>query len=205
MLNSNIILPIPVIIVSHDLNTQFRINNVLTLIGYTEENIHFSDNLVEAQQLLEQHSASCAIVDIGENLEKSISFIKLLKHFDPSIMILAISHFKNRNSMLNALSAGATGYCYTQQSDQDLLNSARITIQGGAQIDADIALQILDYFDAFEKPTTLNPNAFLDFRDRQILNWVIEGFNTQEIAQKLNVSQFSIESFVKLIYQKINL
>lgn len=205
MLNSNIILPIPVIIVSHDLNTQFRINNVLTLIGYTEENIHFSDNLVEAQQLLEQHSASCAIVDIGENLEKSISFIKLLKHFDPSIMILAISHFKNRNSMLNALSAGATGYCYTQQSDQDLLNSARITIQGGAQIDADIALQILDYFDAFEKPTTLNPNAFLDFRDRQILNWVIEGYNTQEIAKKLNVSQFSIESFVKLIYQKINL
>ncbi|MCH4242956.1 LuxR C-terminal-related transcriptional regulator [Acinetobacter gerneri] len=205
MLNSIIILPIPVIVVSHELSNQYRINNVLIQIGYTEENIYFSNNFVEAKQLLDQNSASCAIVDISANFTESISFIKLLKYYDPSIMVLAISHFKNRNNMLNALSAGATGYCYTQQSDQDLLNSARITIQGGAQIDADIALQILDYFDAFEKPTALNPTAYLDFRDRQILNWVIKGFNTQEIAKKLNVSQFSIESFVKLIYQKINL
>ncbi len=204
-MNNDLILPIPVIVVSNEYFTQYRLKAVLEHIGYKLEDIYFSTNFVDAKQILELNSASFAIVDISTDLDGSIDFIKNLKKFDPSIMILAIACAHHKTDMLKALCAGATGYCLKEQNEEEIFNSTRITIQGGAQIDAFIAEQIMEYFNASNQIESLNKKIQLDVRDQQILSWVISGLNTQEIAQKLRVSKFSIESFIKLIYQKIHL
>lgn len=84
------ILPAPVIVVEDDHLIQMRFKEILCNIGYTNEKLLFAQNLAQANRLLNDFSASFALVDLGLPDGSGIEFIKKLKCYDPSISILVL-------------------------------------------------------------------------------------------------------------------
>ncbi|RZG77913.1 response regulator transcription factor [Acinetobacter sp. WCHAc060033] len=212
MVNNNLSLPVPVIVVEDEPLIQQRLNDILLAIGYQAENLYFAQDLSQANKLLEKYSASFALVDLGLPDGNGIEFIESLKKYDPTITILVISAWSTEDAILNALSAGATGYVLKERDDLEVSLSIKSVLRGGAPIDPFIAQKILKQLQLNEKITPNKPSneqktndieAVLSKREMGILELVSQGLSNKEIADQLSLSRYTVESHIKHIYRKL--
>ena len=204
MLDPDLVLPVPVIVVEDEPLIQKRLKEILLGIGYLPENLIFAQTLAQANEQLKQHSASLGLPD-GNGIE----FIKQLKIYDPTIAILVISAWSTEDAILNALMAGATGYVLKERDDIEVALSIRSILRGGAPIDPFIARQILKQLplshEQAEKKNIENEidDALLSKREHEILLLVAQGLSNKEIASQINLSRYTVESHIKHIYRKL--
>lgn len=81
-MNNELSLPVPVIIVEDEPLIQKRLADILVNIGYSTSDLAFAQSLAQAKELLETHSASFALVDLGLPDGNGIEFIEILKALD---------------------------------------------------------------------------------------------------------------------------
>lgn len=206
MEQNDLVLPVPVIVVEDDPLIQKRLNEILHNIGYTTDKLFFAQNLAQAKKLLSTNSASLALVDLGLPDGNGIEFIKLIKNYDPTISILVISAWSTEDAIMEALSAGATGYVLKERDDFEIMLSIRSVLRGGAPIDPFIANKILRQLLAEQDSKKNEPpeeNSILSKREYQILVLVAQGLSNKEIANNLNLSRYTVESHIKHIYRKL--
>ncbi|MNC51163.1 Transcriptional regulatory protein DevR (DosR) [compost metagenome] len=141
-----------------------------------------------------------------------IEFIEILKNYDPTIMILVISAWSTEDAILNALSAGATGYVLKERDDLEVSLSIKSVLRGGAPIDPFIAQKILKQLHFNEKnysnktapyQRVTDQDSVLSKRELGILELVSQGLSNKEIADQLNLSRYTVESHIKHIYRKL--
>lgn len=211
-MNNELSLPVPVIIVEDEPLIQKRLTDILINIGYTISDLYFAQNLAQANEQLQLYSASFALVDLGLPDGNGIEFIQTLKNYDPTITILVISAWSTEDSILNALSAGATGYVLKERDDLEVSLSIRSVLRGGAPIDPFIAQKILKQLQFNEKKSVnkslsdsklTNNNDVLSKRELGILELVSQGLSNKEIADQLTLSRYTVESHIKHIYRKL--
>ena len=211
-MNNELSLPVPVIIVEDEPLIQKRLTDILINIGYSISDLYFAQNLAQANEQLQLYSASFALVDLGLPDGNGIEFIETLKNYDPTITILVISAWSTEDSILNALSAGATGYVLKERDDLEVSLSIRSVLRGGAPIDPFIAQKILKQLQFNEKKSVnkslsdsklTNNNDVLSKRELGILELVSQGLSNKEIADQLTLSRYTVESHIKHIYRKL--
>lgn len=201
-------LPVPVILLEDEPLIQSRITDILLSIGYKKDNLLYAQSLSQANELLEIYSASFALVDLGLPDGNGVEFIQTLKAYDPSIMILVISAWSTEDAILNALSAGATGYVLKERDDIEITLSIKSVLRGGAPIDPFIAQKILNQLQLNQlnqqqaKAESAEKNPFTK-REYEILVLVAQGLSNKEIASQLYLSRYTVESHIKHIYRKL--
>ncbi|WP_353166687.1 response regulator transcription factor [Acinetobacter sp.] len=211
-MNNELSLLVPVIIVEDEPLIQKRLADILVNIGYSTSDLAFAQSLAQAKELLETHSASFALVDLGLPDGNGIEFIEILKNYDPTITVLVISAWSTEDAILNALSAGATGYVLKERDDIEVALSIRSVLRGGAPIDPFIAQKILKQLHFNEKNNgnrfinnqkSIENESILSKRELGILELVSQGLSNKEIADQLNLSRYTVESHIKHIYRKL--
>ena len=127
-------------------------------------------------------------------------------------MILVISAWSTEDAILNALSAGATGYVLKERDDLEVSLSIKSVLRGGAPIDPFIAQKILKQLHFNEKNNSnktspiqkvMDQDSVLSKRELGILELVSQGLSNKEIADQLNLSRYTVESHIKHIYRKL--
>ena len=211
-MNNELSLPVPVIIVEDEPRIQKRLTDILINLGYSISDLLFAQSLAQAKEQLSIHSASFALVDLGLPDGNGIEFIEILKNYDPTIMILVISAWSTEDAILNALSAGATGYVLKERDDLEVSLSIKSVLRGGAPIDPFIAQKILKQLHFNEKNNSnktalcqkvTDQDSVLSKRELGILELVSQGLSNKEIADQLNLSRYTVESHIKHIYRKL--
>lgn len=211
-MNNELSLPVPVIIVEDEPLIQKRLTDILINLGYSISDLLFAQSLAQAKEQLSIHSASFALVDLGLPDGNGIEFIEILKNYDPTIMILVISAWSTEDAILNALSAGATGYVLKERDDLEVSLSIKSVLRGGAPIDPFIAQKILKQLHFNEKNNSnktalcqkvTDQDSVLSKRELGILELVSQGLSNKEIADQLNLSRYTVESHIKHIYRKL--
>lgn len=198
-------LPVPVLIVEDDPTIQNRITHLLMQIGYQAEHLSYAQTLQQAQQQLDKHSASFALVDLGLPDGNGIDFIHQLKQYDPSILVLVISAWSTEDAILKALEAGATGYVLKERDDVEISLAIRSILRGGAPIDPFVAQKILKQLQSSDTSLSIKKtdHSILTKREYEILVLVAQGLSNKEISQQLNLSRYTVESHIKHIYRKL--
>ncbi len=148
------------------------------------------------------------IADLSMPNMSGIELTKKLTATYPEIKVLILSMFNDEEYIVSAIQAGAKGYLPKQDSTTDVLLEAIRTIAGGDEFySQSISKIVLKSFIKNVKNTNVGDVAKkhqLTSREKEILKLYVEGFTNNEIAEKLNLSVYTIKTHKNNIMQKYN-
>ncbi|WP_301116328.1 response regulator transcription factor [Pusillimonas sp. (ex Stolz et al. 2005)] len=216
------ILPSPVLVVEDEPLLQQRLHGILRQLGYASDALLHAASLGDARACLASQPVSLALVDLMLPDGSGLDLIAQMRAESPDMGILVVSAWSSEEAILSALRAGATGYVLKERDDIEVSMSIRSVLRGGAPIDPFIArriLQLLPLGDvtAARAPVTAAEVApatpamtlttaqgeTLSDREGQILRLVADGLTNREIAERLFLSRYTVESHIKRIYRKL--
>ena len=122
----------------------------------------------------------------------------------PASRILVLSASDEREDVLEAVKAGATGYLVKSASKQELGDAVRATAEGRAVFTPGLAGLVLgEYRRIAQSPATGSPAPSLTERETEILRHVAKGLTAKQIATRLSLSHRTVENHVQATFRKL--
>lgn len=157
----------------------------------------------EAIEALEAgRSPDIVLLDIGLPGMSGIEGIGHILAAAPECGILMLTSHEDDFEVFQALCAGASGYLLKPSTSEEIIQSVKTMIDGGAPINAYIARKVLDEFSRSVVPK--RSDYGLTARERDILGLLCEGLTIKGIARRLDVSPHTVDSHVRHIYEKLH-
>ena len=162
----------------------------------------------EALDFIKGDNPDILITDLSMPNMSGIELTEKLKKLYPDIKVLILSMFNNEEYIVSSIQAGAKGYLPKQDSTTEILLEAIRTISVGDEFySPSISKIVLKSFINNAKNTSIGDVAKkhqLTSREKEILKLYVEGCTNNEIAEKLNLSVFTIKTHKNNIMQKYN-
>jgi two-component system, NarL family, response regulator LiaR len=152
----------------------------------------------EAIQLCAQALPDVILMDLMMPDMDGATATRLIRKKYPKVQVIALTSFKEQDTVQNALQAGAIGYLLKDVSANELARAIRAAHAGRATL-APEATQAL--VQAANQPPA--PGHDLTERERVVLALLVEGLNNTQIAARLVVSPSTIKSHVSNILSKL--
>jgi DNA-binding NarL/FixJ family response regulator len=124
----------------------------------------------------------------------------------PSSRILVLSASDERDDVLEAVKAGATGYLVKSASKQELGDAVRATAEGRAVFTPGLAGLVLGEYRRIAQSPGAGAGAVipsLTDRETEILRHVAKGLTAKQIAARLSLSHRTVENHVQATFRKL--
>jgi len=164
-----------------------------------------AENAQSALDLLKKIKPDLAIVDISLQGIDGIELIKKIKVRDANLPILVVSMHDESLFAERALRAGAKGYIMKQEAIEKMMEAIRRVIGGEVYVSERVSATIVKKFIDGKAENTRSPMEVLSNRELEVFQLIGQGFVTRQIAQELNVSIKTVESYRANIKEKLNL
>ncbi len=140
------------------------------------------------------------LMDINLPGVSGIEAVRLLKPLIPATRFLMLTVYDDANHIFEALAAGAVGYLLKRTQRDDLFAALRDVLAGGSPMSSDIARKVVQSFQRKEAPPD---EAKLSPRESTVLEMLAQGFLYKEIADALAISLPTVNTYVRRIYEKL--
>ncbi|OKH68550.1 response regulator receiver protein [Mycobacterium sp. SWH-M5] len=123
----------------------------------------------------------------------------------PHSRVLVLSASDERDDVLQAVKAGATGYLVKSASKSELADAVRATAEGRAVFTPGLAGLVLgEYRRIAQQPVQDGPaTPTLTERETEILRYVAKGLTAKQIAARLSLSHRTVENHVQATFRKL--
>jgi len=190
-----------VIIVEDDDDVRERL---VALIKADESFNLLSDsvNMTDGIAALIQYKPDILLTDLGLPDGSGIEIIKTIQREQLDTEAMVISGFQDEHIVFKALEAGAKSYLLKYDDSQSITDAIKAMMKGGAPISPVIARLMLQRFQTPVQQTKLTPELLTE-RQINILKYVSQGFSSKEIAEKLDITYYTVTTHIKNIYNKL--
>ncbi len=193
-------MPYSVLIIEDD--PQFREAFTGAVLGTTDLCLAgVADDLPEGFRLLEQTAPDVLLVDIGLPSGSGIELIRHAHERLPKCDVMVVTVFGDEHHVLQCIEAGATGYLLKGSKSIDIAEKIRALRDGGSPISPVIARRLLGRF--LPRPCAISDAQCLSAQEHAVLEMSSKGYSYEEIAGLLGLSRHTIGTYVKRIYQKL--
>lgn len=142
------------------------------------------------------------LLDIGLPGMSGIEAIPLLKSKLPDVKIIMLTVFDDDDNILRAILAGADGYLLKKSSPIKILSALEEVSSEGSPMTASIAKRVIDLFRNYVPKD--KEEYFLSKREFEVLELIVNGFDNNEIGEKLFISVQTVRNHIRHIYEKLH-
>lgn len=122
-----------------------------------------------------------------------------------SARVVVISSNENITYVRSMLTAGVLGYVLRKASETELFLAIRNAQQGRRYIDPRLSDSLADVLLGKHNGSVRGREGRLSSRELQVLRAIARGFTSQEVAQQLQLSTKTVETYRSRIYDKLGL
>jgi DNA-binding NarL/FixJ family response regulator len=121
---------------------------------------------------------------------------------DPKCRVIVLSMYAQREYVRRALKAGAAGYVVKRSAAKEVVEAIRAVHAGQRYLSPRVADVVLeDYSDDKQD----DPLARLSAREREVLQLLAEGRTGAQIAERLSLSQKTVETYRARLVEKLGI
>ncbi|MBO1753876.1 response regulator transcription factor [Allobranchiibius sp. CTAmp26] len=131
-----------------------------------------------------------------------------VREVSPRTHVLVLSASSERDDVLDAVKAGASGYLVKSASAEELIDAVTRTAHGQAVFTAGLAGLVLGEYrrTANAAPTDAAPGLpALTDRETEVLRLVAKGLSARQVATRLGISHRTVENHVQATLRKLHL
>src|SRR5215475_4683711 len=141
------------------------------------------------------------LMDINLPGMNGVECVRQLKQMLPKTQVMMLTVYEDTDNIFNALAAGAAGYLLKRTKSAELLEALREVHRGGSPMTTHIARKVTQ---SFQKagPST-QPAENLSQREQEVLDCLSQGLIYKEIAEKLGISYETVHTYIRRIYEKL--
>ncbi len=141
------------------------------------------------------------LLDINLPKMSGIEAIPLLKKINADTKIVMLTMLDDDATVMQAILNGADGYLLKKTKPEKILDSLKICQSGGSPMSPAIASKVLQLF---KKHIPKKNNAYeLTKREIEILENIVDGLSSHQIAEKLFISVQTVRNHIRNIYTKL--
>ena len=158
----------------------------------------------EAVRLVDKHNPDVAILDINMPDLNGIDAAKLILK-NSNTKIIALSIHTTRLFVTGMLKAGAMAYLVKQCAYEELANAIRAVADNKSYLSPQIQDVVIDDFTANLSEDEASCFSSLTTREREVLQLIVEGVKSKEIAARLFVTEKTVSSHRARIMKKLKI
>jgi DNA-binding NarL/FixJ family response regulator len=170
-----------------------------SLLG-NEKGIELCGYAMTAQSCLGyfiNNTADVILMDINLPDMSGIDLCATIKKNYPGIMVLGLSTFTQGSYVNKMIENGASGYVLKNADKEELLEAIHEVSKGKTYLSFEAG-------QALRKDSSATQIPLLTRREKEILCLIAEGYTNPQIAEKIFLSPFTIDSHRKNLLAKLN-
>jgi len=145
-------------------------------------------------------SPDVLLVDLGLPGMSGIDLIGKVREILPEVEMMVLTVFEDRDRILSAIRAGASGYLLKSSMPRELVAALFELHQGGAPMTPRIARKIIREF----QHDGIRDRYLLSHREKEVLREIEAGLSYKEIAGKFSISTHTVHAHIRNIYKKLH-
>ncbi len=159
---------------------------------------------LEALDLAARLQPDLLLLDLSMPGLGGLEALPALRKAAPAAKILILTMYDDPQYLRAALKNGAAGYVLKKAADAELISAIRAVLRGEMYVHPSLTRALLD--DMLPKAETA-PDAWetLSEREREVLRLVALGHTSAEIAERLNLSAKTVETYRARGMEKLGL
>jgi DNA-binding NarL/FixJ family response regulator len=150
---------------------------------------------------LPEDGPQVVLMDINLPGMNGVECVRQLKLKLPEVHVIMLTVYEDTENIFNALAAGAMGYLLKRTPRGELLEAIRDVVKGGSPMTAHIARKVVQSFQRPVPAAAATEN--LSQREQEVLDCLSQGFLYKEIADKLGISYETVHTYIRRIYEKL--
>jgi DNA-binding NarL/FixJ family response regulator len=155
----------------------------------------------DALKALPQDRPDVVLMDINLPGMNGVECVRQVKQLLPQTQVMMLTVYEDTENIFNALAAGATGYMLKRTPRNELFEAIREVHPGGSPMTTHIARKVVSSFQQI--PASTQPTENLSPREQEVLDCLAQGFLYKEIAEKLGISYETVHTYIRRIYEKL--
>ena len=151
------------------------------------------------------------LMDIELPGKSGIEATRELREMVPDLPIVMLTVFEDPRVILEAISAGASGYILKKATARELVDQLRAVMAGGAPLSPAVASTVIEIVRKLNadaggpsSPPAASPSRLnLTNREQDVLRCLVHGLSYNETAGELSISEGTVRTHVRAVYRKL--
>ena len=160
-------------------------------------------------QMIGKLKPNILLLDLGLQNQDSLQLVKLIKKQFPQAKIIVTGLIPLQSAVRDFVQAGVSGFILQDANTTQFMKAIRKVNRGlkvlPPLLTGSLFSQIVEQAITVLNPSALAESVRMTKRERQFIELIADGLTNKEIAQKLNLSNYTVKSHVHNILQKLSL
>ncbi|MBL0335529.1 MAG: response regulator transcription factor [Chitinophagaceae bacterium] len=166
-----------------------------------EKDIEWAGQAMNARSCLGffvNNTADVVLMDISMPGMEGVELCAVMKEKYPGVMILGLSSFNQGLYIKKMMEHGASGYILKNSSREELIKAIHAVQSGEIYFSGETGQALQEY-----QKSSMTELPVLSSREKEILGLIAEGYTNPQIAEKIFLSSFTVDSHRKNLLAKL--